>query len=385
MIRLTRPEFNFAPQDLQAILEVLRSGWLVQGEQVANFEYACQEYLHVKHAVAVSSGTAALHLALLALGITKDDLVITTAFSFIATANVIELVGAEPVFVDIDLNTLNMSPEHLEERLLTLKRQGRLHKVKAILPVHLFGLPVEQCVFEIAQQYQIPVIEDAAGALGSKLQDRFVGTFGRLGCFSLHPRKIITTCEGGVVVTNDDRLAKRIRALRNHGIRSGIQDLSEPGFNYRLTEIQGVMGYYQLKRIEEFIRGRRGLVSRYIQLFRDRGLPVEVPYVSPEKRHVYQGFVVLLPEGTTVSQRDQIIQYMQEMGIETTVGTWHLPLSTYYVDKYGYQWGDFPNTDQAFARSLSLPLWPGMVKEEQERVVIALGRAIEKLFGGLKS
>ena len=215
MIRLTVPSIE--EDDLQAVREALASGFLVQGARVAAFEQAVAQRVGAAHAVAVSSGTAALHVALVALGVGPGDLVLTTAYSWIATANVIELAGAEPVFVDIDPATFNLAPDRLAEAIDRLEASGSLRRVKAILPVHAFGQPADMTsIGALADAHGIPVVEDAACALGAAWEGRPAGSWGRCGCFSFHPRKAITTGEGGLAVTDDAELARTMRALRNH-------------------------------------------------------------------------------------------------------------------------------------------------------------------------
>jgi perosamine synthetase len=244
MIRLTIPSIE--EEDLQAVEDVLKTGFLVQGENVAGFEKSLAEYLKADHAIAVSNGTAALHLSLLSLDVGPGDIVLVTAYSFTATANVIELCGAEPVFVDIQPDTFNMDPDCLRaelNRLMALKETRK--RVKAILPVHAFGLMADMGrILAEAGKYGLPVIEDAACALGACLEDKPAGTWGTLGCFSFHPRKAITTGEGGVINTNDPILAKKLRALRNHGLDpdSPTPDFILPGLNYRMTEFQAALG-----------------------------------------------------------------------------------------------------------------------------------------------
>jgi dTDP-4-amino-4,6-dideoxygalactose transaminase len=218
MIRLTIPSIE--EDDLQVTRETLSSGFLVQGARVAEFEKSIASYVGVKHVIAVSNCTAALHLALLGLNTSAGDLVLVTTYSWVATANVIELCGAQPVFVDIQPNTFNMDPECLESALKRLKSTAETwRRVKAILPVHTFGQMANMtAIMSVADRYGIPVIEDAACALGAKWEEHQAGTWGVMGCFSFHPRKAITTGEGGAVATNDDQLARKLRALRNHGL-----------------------------------------------------------------------------------------------------------------------------------------------------------------------
>ncbi|MEM4202659.1 MAG: DegT/DnrJ/EryC1/StrS family aminotransferase [Candidatus Methanomethylicaceae archaeon] len=371
MIRLTIPTIE--EDDLQAVCEALASGYLVQGPRVAAFEQAVADYVGVQHAVAVSNCTAALHLSLLALDTQPGDLVIVTAYSFIATANVIELCGAQPVFVDIQPDTFNMDPNRLEDvlkRLMSVRETAR--RVKAILPVHTFGQVADMpAILELANRYELPVIEDAACALGATLHGRQAGTWGVMGCFSFHPRKAITTGEGGMVVTNDAGLARRLRALRNHGQdpESSLPDFIMPGFNYRMTEFQAALGLTQMAKLDRIIAVRRRLAKHYDDLLKDT--PLQIPVVAPGSQPVYQSYVVLLPE-RAAAYRSVIITHLKEQGIETTIGTWHMPLTTYFRRRYGYRSGDFPVAEQVSARSLTLPLYEALSSQEQCRIAASL-------------
>jgi len=252
MIRLTIPSIE--EDDLQVAREALASGFLVQGARVAEFEKSIALYVGVKHVVAVSSCTAALHLSLLALDVRAGDLVLVTTYSWPATANVIELCGAQPVFVDIQPDTFNMDPGLLAGTLGKLMATAETaRRVKAILPVHTFGQMSDiTAIIEVAGKYGIPVIEDAACALGAKWEGRNAGSWGVMGCFSFHPRKAITTGEGGAITTNDDGLARKLRALRNHGLdpEASSSDFIMPGFNYRMTEFQAAFGTSQMKKLD---------------------------------------------------------------------------------------------------------------------------------------
>lgn len=375
MIRLTVP--SISEDDLQAVSEVLRTGFLVQGAQVAAFEQRMADYVGSKYAVAVSNCTAALHLALLSLGVGSGDLVIVTAYSYVATANVIELCGAEPVFVDIRPDTFNIDPERLAETLDRLMMKSETaSRVKLILPVHTFGQMADMpAILELAGRYGLPVIEDAACALGATLRGRQAGSWGLMGCFSFHPRKAITTGEGGVITTDDLKLAERLRALRNHGQDStaSAPDFIMPGFNYRLTEFQAALGLTQMAKLERIIEARRRAASIYDRLLGNTSL--EAPYVAPDSRPVYQSYVVLLPE-EIASQRADLILNLKEQGIETTIGTWHMPMTTYFRNRYGYGAGNFAVADRVFANSLTLPLHDKISDSEQEEVARSLRRAV---------
>lgn len=368
MIRLTIPSIE--EDDLKAARDVLESGFLVQGAQVAEFEKTIASYVGVKHVIAVSNCTAALHLSLLALDVRPGDLVLATTYSWVATANVIELCGAQPVFVDIQPDTFNMDPELLAKtmgRLMATAETAR--RVKAILPVHIFGQMADMtAITKIAEQYGVPVIEDAACALGAKWEDRQAGSWGIMGCFSFHPRKAITTGEGGAITTNDDQLARKLRALRNHGLdpEASSPEFIMPGFNYRMTEFQAAFGSSQMKKLDRIIAARRRLAHHYDSLLEND--PVLTPAVPSQSFHVYQSYVTLLPE-QAAPRRAEIIRQLKEQGIETNIGTWHMPLTTYFRTRYGYRAGDFPASEDVFARALTLPLYENLTAENQNIVV----------------
>ncbi len=376
MIRLTVPSIE--EDDLQVTRETLSSGFLVQGARVAEFERSIAAYVGVRHVIAVSNCTAALHLALLSLDVRAGDLVLVTTYSWIATANVIELCGAQPVFVDIQPDTFNMDPEQLAASLQRLMATADTRRrVKAILPVHTFGQMANMsAIAKIADQYGVPVIEDAACALGAKWDERQAGTWGVMSCFSFHPRKAITTGEGGAIITNDDQLARKLRALRNHGQdpEAPSPDFVMPGFNYRVTEFQAAFGSNQMKKLDRIIAARRRLAHRYDSLLEND--PVLVPAVPAESWPVYQSYVTLLPEAVA-PRRAEIIRELKEQGIETNIGTWHMPLTTYFRTRYGFRRGDFPATDRVFDCALTLPLHEFLTENQQELVVEKLTQSVK--------
>jgi dTDP-4-amino-4,6-dideoxygalactose transaminase len=374
VIRLVVPSIE--EDDLQAVREALASGRLVQGERVAEFERMVANYVGSKHAVAVTNCTAALHLALLALGVGAGDIVVVTAYSWISTANVVELCGAQPVFVDIDRGTFNLDPNRLEEALVKLMKSSETAgRVKAILPVHAFGLMADMPqISELAQRFDLPIVEDAACALGASCKEKKAGAWGIMGCFSFHPRKAITTGEGGMITTDDTRLVERLRALRNHGQDPSAPspDFIVPGFNCRMTEFQAALGLSQMSKLDRIITARRQSASAYNSLL--QGSSIQTPVVPNENHPVYQSYVVLVGKGDH-RRRDEVGLQLRREGIETAIGTYHMPMTTYYRRRYGYRPGDFPATDQVFVRSLALPLYESLSGEEQALIVDALLRA----------
>lgn len=356
MIRLTVPTIE--DDDLAAVRGAVASGFLVQGRRVAELEAGIRGLAGTEHAVVVSSGTAALHLSLVALGIGPGDRVAVPAYSFLATANVVELVGATPVFIDIEDETFAMDPDALERAI------GR-ERVTAVMPVHPFGQVADMAGLRAAAP-GAHVIEDGAAALGARQAGRPAGGLGTLGCFSFHPRKALTTGEGGAITTNDGSLARTLRALRNHGMDpdSVTVDFILPGFNYRMTDFQAALGLTQLAKFDRIVAGRRAAAARYGELL--DGSPVRPPRVRPGNEAVFQSYVTLLPAG---ADRDGVMRRLREEGIETQIGTYHMPLATWFRERYGYRAGQFPVTDAVASRALTLPLHPTIAADDQDTVV----------------
>jgi perosamine synthetase len=364
VIRLAMPSIGV--EELEAAAAVLRSGHLVQGERVKQFEYGIARIAGTTHAVAVSSGTAALQLALLTLGVGPGDRVAVPTYSWPASANVVALCGAEPVFVDIDPATFNMDPAALERAVL------RWGPVKVVLPVHAFGGMADMpALLEVAARIRALVVEDAACALGASLNGRAAGQWGDLGCFSFHPRKIVTTGEGGAVTTNRACLARQVRLLRNHGLDpdASAPDFVGVGFNYRLTEFQGALGAVQLDRLPVMVERRRTLARRYERLL--SGTRVLCPASLAATAHVYQAYVVLLP-GDMEDGQSRVIGGLRAHGVEATIGTHHIPLTRHWAAVGGYRPGDFPVTDGVARRAVALPMHMALSDQDQEQVVRAL-------------
>jgi len=357
MIRLTIPDTG--PEELEAIREVLATGMLVQGERVAAFEGGLAERLGTPHAVACSSGTAALHLALLALDIGPGDEVIVPAFTYPATGNVVALCGATPVLVDVLPDTFAIDPEQVERHLSP--------RTRAILPVHPFGLSADfEPLLALAESSGAVLVEDAACALGATWHDRPCGTLGRLGCFSFHPRKAITTAEGGLVATADTELAERVRCLRNHGLvrREGHVDFVEAGLNYRMSEVHAAIGLVQLGKLDAAIADRRRVAAAYRATLAD--LPwLALPAEPPGRVHVYQSYVVVVREGR---DRDAVIAHLRAGGAEATIGTYALHLLDFYARTCGLRPDDLPVARRLYERTVSLPIYRGMPDEAIARV-----------------
>lgn len=370
MIPLARPYIG--EEEIAAFKDVLLRGMLVQGEQCSLLESELAKYLGVPHVIVVSSGTAALHLALMASDIGPGDAVIIPDFTFPATANVVESTGARPIPVDVDPYTYNITPEVLEMTLETLQTK---EKIRAVMPVHQFGCPVGMsAVKEIASRYGLTILEDAACALGSEHDGMKIGTHGDCSCFSFHPRKIITSGEGGAIATNNRTLAERLRALRNHGIqtvRNG-RDIFYPGLNYRMAEPQAAMLRVQLKRLDGFLRKRKGLSDIYHARLEES--PIQLPKAL--RGHSWQTYMVVLPDHV---DRNDLIQYLKDRGIETSIGSYAIHALRYYREKYPRDFRHLETSyaSKLYAKGLALPLYVDMNETELERVVAGLMEGIE--------
>lgn len=351
---------NITETDIAAVADVLRSGMLVQGENVAALENEIADFLGVKNVVAVSNGTATLHLALLANGIGQGDEVIVPAFSYVATANVVEIVGAKCVFVDVEKDTFNIDVSKIEQAITP--------QTKAIIPVHEFGLACDiSGLMQIAEKYNLVVIEDAACALGAEENGKKVGTFGQIGSFSLHPRKAVTSGEGGLLTTDNDELAAQFRILRNHGIEmsGGKMNFVAAGFNYRMTDFQAALVRGQFSRIEEIIAKRNELAEIY---FEELGNVEEIilPKIPTGKNHTWQTFHVILNKKL---DRDKIISELKTRDIGTNYGAQCIPLQDYYAKKYGLDCEkDFPNSLTSYSQGLALPLYEKLLAEDIKTV-----------------
>ena len=363
-IPLGRPDIT--EKDIDAVAAVLRTGMLIQGKNVIALEEAFTNFVNSKHAVAVSSGTATLHLALKLLGIGHGDEVIVPAFSYVATANVVELVGATPVFVDIELSTFNIDVNQIETKISS--------HTKAIIPVHEFGLACDmETICSIAEKYKIHVIEDAACALGAVQNSKKAGTFGIIGSFSLHPRKSITSGEGGILVTEDDRIAVKLRQLRNHGIemKEGIMYFPEAGFNYRMTDFQAALALSQMSRIQNILQYKQKLAAVYFNEIKNQR--VTLPGIPPGHNHTWQTFHLLLSEDL---DQQKTMQQLKEKNIGTNYGAQCIPAQEYYRNKYGYDASSlFPSAYKAFTKGLALPLYERLTEQQ----VVYISQIINQL------
>jgi perosamine synthetase len=368
VIPITRP--SLGDEEVAAAAEVIRSGWLTQGEKVQQFETAVASYVGAKHAVAVSNCTSALHLALVAAGIGPGDEVICPSFSFIATANAIVHAGARPVFVDIEPRTYNMDPKLVEAAITS--------RTKAVMPVDQIGLAADiPAINAIAKGHGLRVIEDAAPSLGATVGDRRVGGLSDLTCFSFHPRKSITTGEGGVITTDDDDAATLLRRLRSHAAstsdlqrhKSGttqFEEYRELGYNYRMTDIQAAIGVVQMGKLDAAIAERRRLAACYGELLRGCEF-LDVPYEPPDRLHTYQSYCVRV---RSAQQREAIMVELAGRGIATRRGVMAIHLEPYY--RQVAREVRLPITEQCTAETLLIPLFPGLTDEEAGYVAESL-------------
>jgi dTDP-4-amino-4,6-dideoxygalactose transaminase len=370
-IPIARPSFGRAEED--AVVEVLRSGWVSQGPRVAEFERRFAEYVGAAHAIAVSSCTTALHLALLAAGVEPGDEVICPSLSFIATANAIVYAGATPVFADIDRATYNLNPESVESSITV--------RTKAILLVHQIGLP--SCIDEmqsIASRHGLILIEDAACAIGSEYRGQRIGRpHTSLACFSFHPRKILTTGEGGMLTTDDAELAARVRRLRQHAMtvsdlarhnstRVVTESYDEIGYNYRMTDLQAAIGLVQLQRLDKMLCRRRELAQRYSERLSALGWLVP-PQEPSHCRHNFQSYMARLTSDAPFT-RDQLMQELLDQGVATRRGIMAIHRECSYRDA---KWdGRLPETNLIADTAIILPLFYEMREEEQDYVINSL-------------
>jgi len=353
MINMAKPQIG--AEEKQAVLEVLDSGIIAQGPRVKAFEEAFAEMCGVKNAIATTSGTTALHVALLANGIGEGDEVITSAFTFIASANSILYVGAKPVFVDIDPATFNINPALIEAAITP--------HTKAILPIHLYGLPCDMDpIMAIARKHGLVVIEDACQSHGAEYNGKKVGSFGT-GTFSLYPTKNITSGEGGMITTGDETLAEKSRVIRQHGMRRRYYH-DELGFNFRMTDIHAAIGLAQLQKLDRFNQARQAnahYLSAHLK-------GVMVPAVPAECKHVYHQYTIRVPDG----KRDALRTHLQEKEVGSEV-YYPVPVhqQSFYVSDLGYH-VSLPESERAAMEVLSLPIHPSLTQADLETIVAAV-------------
>ena len=370
-----------AENEISAVVEVLKSGWLTTGAKVQEFERSFGEFIGCRHAVAVNSGTAALHLALAAIGIQRGDEVILPTMTFGATAEVVLYFGAKPVLVDCDPDTLNMAPDGLEAAFNS--------KTKAIIPVHFGGQPCDmERILRFAREHDLRVVEDAAHALPAYYRGRPIGGIGDITCFSFYATKTITTGEGGMATTDNPEWAERIRMLSLHGIShdawnrysaegSWYYEILCPGYKYNLTDIAASLGVEQLKKCNAFFESRRRIAAAYHEGFAD--LPeIKTPVCKPDVQHAWHLYVIQLElERLSINRRD-FIEALRQKNIGTSVHFIPLHLHPYYRNTFGYRPGVFANASAVFERIISLPIYPKMTDADVNDVVEAVRSIVEE-------
>lgn len=358
-IPLLRPYFD--SDEIIEIQKVLDSGWVSQGPKVKEFEEKIKELIGVKYAIAVSNCTAALHLSLLSLNIKKGDEVIVADYTYPATGHAVLFCGAKPVFVDIDPLTYNIDTELIERKITK--------KTKAIIPVHTFGQPASMDkIVEIAVEHDLKVIEDAACALGAKFKNKYAGTIGDIGCFSFHARKGITTGEGGMIVTDNEKLASKIRKLSVFGIKAAwdreesdffIPIFDELGYNYKMSDINAAVGVAQIKKLNEIIK-RKQILAKYWNKKLEKIKLIKPPHVDKNVCHVFQSYVALVDKHF---KRDKLITELKNLGIQTQIGTYSSYIQPVYKSK-----NKCPISLDIFNRAIALPMYYGLREKDIDRI-----------------
>ena len=368
--------------DIDAVVAVLQSDWITQGPTIERFEQTVAKYCGVKYAVAVSSATAGLHIACLAAGLGKGDILWTSPNTFVASANCGLYCGASVDFVDIDMLPYNLSIQVLEHKLAQAKIQGCLPKI--LVPVHFAGQSCEMDkIASLSEQYGFQIIEDASHAIGGKYQGKAIGCceFSDLAVFSFHPVKIITTGEGGMVLTNREDLYEKLIRLRSHGITRNPELMQEEshgawyyqqlvlGFNYRMTDIQAALGASQMQRLDEFIARRQFLAQRYNHLLKD--LPLTLPYQHPDTDSSWHLYVISLHLDKISKTHRQVFEELRQVGIG--INLHYIPVHTQpYYQNLGFKWGDFPSSEGYYKSAISIPLYYGLSDRDQDLVIASL-------------
>lgn len=394
-IPITKPFFDEWERKL--ILKSLESGWLVQGPYVRKFEKLFAEYTNSKFAKATSNCTSALHLALESLGIKSGDKVIVPSFTYVASANAVEYTGAEIVFCDIDLKTFNIDTQEAERIL----REDKDRRIKAIMPVNLFGLCSDlPRIMELSRQYNLKVVEDSACGFGAYIKEKHSGTFGDAGCFSFHPRKVITTGEGGMLVTDNEEIAEKVSSLRDHGASKSdfqrhkatsgslLPEFNIKGYNYRMTDLQGALGVCQMKKAQIILKRRRRIAKRYNEVLED--IEALLPPCIPEGyTHSYQSYVCIFTNGEDLAHlnvdkvdklnrmRNRFMMELEKKGVATRQGTHAVHTLGYYQNRYSLKDEDYLYAYAADRLSVTLPLYAGMTDEEFDYVITNIRKVLK--------
>jgi UDP-4-amino-4,6-dideoxy-N-acetyl-beta-L-altrosamine transaminase len=387
MVKIPYARQDINQVDIDAVVELLRSDFLTQGPTVPLFEETVANYCGAQHAIAVNSATSALHIACLALGVRKGDIVWTSPITFVASANCALYCGANIDFVDIDPRTYNMDVESLAEKLLIAKKSDKLPKV--VIPVHLCGQPCDMDeIYKLSKRYGFRIIEDASHAIGGKYKGQPIGNcrYSDITVFSFHPVKIITTGEGGMAVTNSANLAKQMRLMRSHGITNDSSTMLprpeleiwnyqqiELGFNYRLTDLQAALGLTQMLRIDEFVSKRHTLARRYSKFL--SYLPLQVPWQHPDSYSGFHLYVIRLKLNEIKKTQKQIYFALQQEGI--MVNLHYIPVYCQpYYEMLGFKAGYCQIAEQYFVDAISIPMYPTLREEDQDRVITALSSIV---------
>lgn len=378
---------NINEDDIKAVESILHSDFLTQGPAIDQFERCVADYCGVKHAVAVTNATSALHIACMTAGLGKGDVLWTSPITFVASANCGRYCGADVDFVDIDSKTYNMSVDALEKKLEEARRNGKLPKV--VVPVHLAGQSCDmRRIHELSLEYGFTILEDASHALGADYLNGKVGSceFSDMAVFSFHPVKIITTGEGGMVLTNNEELYEKLRLYRSHGITREAPRMThesdgpwyyqqiELGFNYRMTDIQAALGCSQMQRLDEFVARRRYLAKRYDEMLKD--LPLAVPYVMPNAVPSWHIYIVRMDFARVKKSKQKIFEEMKERGIALNLH--YIPVHTQpYYEKLGHVPKECPEALRYYEEAITLPLYFGLKDEDQENIVKTLGDVLQ--------
>jgi dTDP-4-amino-4,6-dideoxygalactose transaminase len=372
---------SIGPDEEHEVIDTLRSGWITTGPKAKRFESQFAEYVGARNALAVAHCTGALHLALFAIGLSPGDEVITTPFTFTATAEVMGYLGARPIFVDIDPGTFNINPARIEEAL----ESGKHNKVRAILPVHFGGLPCDMDrILSIARRYNLKVVEDAAHAVGAAqhLEGRGmtkIGLIGDITCFSFYATKNITAAEGGMITTEEDELASKMAIASLHGMDrdawkrydasgSWFYEIRDLGFKYNLSDVHAAIGLAQLRRIDQLTARRQAIARAYNDAF-SREEALQIPYTGPGVEHAWHLYVLRLKPELLRIGRNQLVESLRANGVGTSVHCIPLNQMEYYQTRYGYRAGEFPVAEDIYSRCLSLPIFPAMSDEDVAYVI----------------
>jgi len=357
-ISISQPSLGI--EEWEAVKEPILSGWVLQGPKVLAFEKQFAAFHSVKHAIAVSNCSTALQLAVLALDLEAGDEVLVPSFTWVSTVNAIESAGLKPIFVDVETDSYNISIEDAISK--------KTSKTKAIIPVHLFGLGADMNAIK-THFPELKIIEDAACAAGSKIGDTYVGNFGEMACYSFHPRKSITTGEGGMITTNNDKIAEKLRILRNCGLsnqkdpKTGMFQVFDLGYNFRLTDIQAAIGLVQLSKIKDLIRYRQQWAEFLTKEL--AGIEwLQTPNYPDNYEHTWQSYVVLINEDKSTYSRNELMDLLAAKGIATRPGTHAVHMLDYYKNKYNFKDDDFPNAAICNNRTLAIPLHNKMVEDD---------------------